>query len=396
MKILMVSWEYPPVVIGGLGRHVHHLATALADAGHEVVVLSRRPSGTDPSTPPVDRRGQRGRAGDRRRAGSARVRLRHRHDGVDAGDGSCDDPRRAGAEERPQPAWRPTSCTPTTGWSPIPRSHSPNTSTCQWFPPFTRPRRAGIPAGCRARSAGRCTRVESWLVRESDSLITCSASMSDEITELFGPGLAETRVIRNGIDAARWPFAQRRPRTGPGPAAVPRAAGVREGHARRHRRAAADQAHPSRDHADHRRRRAPSRSGSSSRPESTRCSRRRGSSATSTTTSCSALLHDADAAVLPSHYEPFGIVALEAAATGTPLVTSNVGGLGEAVINGQTGMSFPPRDIAGAGRGRARRARRSRCRPAHGRGRPRTAHIGLRLGTPSPTRPHRCIGGQTR
>jgi glycogen(starch) synthase len=29
--------------------------------------------------------------------------------------------------------------------------------------------------------------------------------MSDEITELFGPGLAETRVIRNGIDTALWP-----------------------------------------------------------------------------------------------------------------------------------------------------------------------------------------------
>jgi glycogen(starch) synthase len=58
-------------------------------------------------------------------------------------------------------------------------------------------------------------------------------------------------------------------------------------------------------------------------------------------------LQDADTVVLPSHYEPFGIVALEVAAVGTPLVTSNVGGLGEAVINGQTGMSFTPRDIAG-------------------------------------------------
>src|SRR6202044_2228261 len=57
--------------------------------------------------------------------------------------------------------------------------------------------------------------VESWLVRESDSLISCSASMREEITELFGPGLAETTVIRNGIDAARWPFARRKPRTGP-------------------------------------------------------------------------------------------------------------------------------------------------------------------------------------
>ena len=58
------------------------------------------------------------------------------------------------------------------------------------------------------------------------------------------------------------------------------------------------------------------------------------------------MLHTADAAVLPSHYEPFGIVALEAAATGTPLVTSTAGGLGEAVIDGVTGTSFRPRDVA--------------------------------------------------
>ena len=83
------------------------------------------------------------------------------------------------------------------------------------------------------------------------------------------------------------------------------------------------------------------------------------------------LLHHADAAVLPSHYEPFGIVALEAAATGTPLVTSNVGGLGEAVIDGQTGMSFPPRDVAGlaaAVRVGARRSRRGQQRGASPRG----------------------------
>ena len=53
MRILMVSWEYPPVVIGGLGRHVHHLAVELAALGHEVVVLCRRPAGTDPSTHPT-------------------------------------------------------------------------------------------------------------------------------------------------------------------------------------------------------------------------------------------------------------------------------------------------------------------------------------------------------
>ena len=30
LRVLMLSWEYPPVVVGGLGRHVHALATALA------------------------------------------------------------------------------------------------------------------------------------------------------------------------------------------------------------------------------------------------------------------------------------------------------------------------------------------------------------------------------
>ena len=58
MKILMVSWEYPPVVVGGLGRHVHHLATALAAAGHEVVVLVAAAHGHRPEHASVDRRGQ--------------------------------------------------------------------------------------------------------------------------------------------------------------------------------------------------------------------------------------------------------------------------------------------------------------------------------------------------
>jgi glycogen synthase len=56
MRLLVVSWEYPPVLVGGLGRHVHALATELAAAGHDVVVLSRRPAGTDAlSHPTTDR-----------------------------------------------------------------------------------------------------------------------------------------------------------------------------------------------------------------------------------------------------------------------------------------------------------------------------------------------------
>ncbi len=47
----------------------------------------------------------------------------------------------------------------------------------------------------------------------------------------------------------------------------------------------------------------------------------------------------ADVCVFPSRYEPFGIVALEAMAAGTPVVVSDVGGLGDVVRHDQTGLT---------------------------------------------------------
>ena len=38
--ILLLSWEYPPNIIGGMARHVHGLAEALAASGREVIVLT--------------------------------------------------------------------------------------------------------------------------------------------------------------------------------------------------------------------------------------------------------------------------------------------------------------------------------------------------------------------
>ncbi len=46
----------------------------------------------------------------------------------------------------------------------------------------------------------------------------------------------------------------------------------------------------------------------------------------------------ADICVYPSRYEPFGIVALEAMAVGVPPVTSDAGGFLETVRNGETGI----------------------------------------------------------
>lgn len=347
MKILMISWEYPPVVIGGLGRHVHHLSTALAAAGHDVVVLSRRPTGTDPSTHPT---------------------TDEVHEGVRV-IAAAQDPHeftfstdmmawtlamghamiRAGLAIKSPGSNRP--------WRPdVVHAHDwlvahPAVALAEFYD-------APIVSTIHATEAGRHSgwvsgaisrqvhAVESWLVRESDSLITCSASMREEITELFGPGLSEITAIRNGIDAARWPFAARRPRKSPAEllyvgrleyekgvhdaiAALPK---IRRNHPGTTLTIAGDGTQQDWliDQArKYKVRKATHFVGHLHHDE------------------LLAALHRADAAVLPSHYEPFGLAALEAAAAGIPLVTSNTGGLGEAVINGVTGMSFAPRDVAG-------------------------------------------------
>lgn len=346
MKILMVSWEYPPVVIGGLGRHVHHLSTALAEAGHDVVVLSRRPTGTDPSTHP---------SSDEIREGVRVI-------------AAAQDPHeftfgtdmmawtlamghamiRAGMSLKRHHSDRP--------WRPdVVHAHDwlvahPAITLAQFYDvPMVSTmhateagRHSGWVSGAISRQVHA---VESWLVRESDSLITCSASMHDEISELFGPGLAQITVIRNGIDADRWPFAPRRKRTGPPEllflgrleyekgvqdaiAALPR---IRRHHPGTTLTVAGDGTQQEwliEQARKHKVLKATRFVGHQGHDE------------------LLALLHRADAVVLPSHYEPFGLVALEAAAAGAPLVTSNIGGLGEAVINGQTGVSCAPRDVA--------------------------------------------------
>ncbi|MBO0677327.1 glycosyltransferase family 4 protein [Mycolicibacterium sp. S2-37] len=344
MKVLLVSWEYPPVVIGGLGRHVHHLATELAAAGHEVVVLARRPFDTDPSTHPTTDTMSDGvrviaAAQDphefRFATDMMAWTLAMGHAMVRAG---------LALTSRGAP-WRPD----------VVHAHDwlvahPAITLAQFYDvPLVstiHATEAGRHSGWVSGSTSRQVHaVESWLVRESDALLTCSASMRDEISTLFGPGLADIKVIRNGIDAARWPFALRRPRNGPAEllylgrleyekgvhdliAALPAIRRVHPGTTLTIAGEGTQQDWLVEQARRYKVRRAVTFAGHLGHDDLV------------------GALHRADAAVLPSHYEPFGIVALEAAATGTPLVTADVGGLGEAVIDGQTGLSFPARDVA--------------------------------------------------
>ena len=51
----------------------------------------------------------------------------------------------------------------------------------------------------------------------------------------------------------------------------------------------------------------------------------------------------ADVVLMPSHYESFGMVGLEAMSCGAPVIAANVGGLAHLVKDGKTGFLVPPR-----------------------------------------------------
>jgi len=62
----------------------------------------------------------------------------------------------------------------------------------------------------------------------------------------------------------------------------------------------------------------------------------------------------ADVCVIPSYYEPFGWVAIESMACGTPVVASQVGGLALTIAHEATGLLVPPRDASALAAGMER------------------------------------------
>jgi glycogen synthase len=350
MRVLMLSWEYPPVVIGGLGRHVHALATQLAGQGHDVVVLCRHQAGTDASTHPTA-------AGLVEGVRVIRV---------------AEDPPHF-VFERDLLAWTlamghamvRAGLALLADWQPdVIHAHD-------WLvthPAVTLAAHTNKPlvATIHATEAGRHSgwlsqplnqqvhSVEWWLANSADALVTCSAAMRTEVAFLFDLDPADITVIHNGISQRSWrvpaatvraTHAQYNPGGGPmllffgrlewekGAqdliAALPR---IRRSHPGTRLVVAGKGRHQAQLVEDARKarvRRSVDFVGHLSDSELV------------------AALAAADVVVLPSRYEPFGIVALEAAAAGAPLVASTAGGLGEVVVHGQTGLAFTPGDIEG-------------------------------------------------
>ncbi|PRX49485.1 (1-_4)-alpha-D-glucan synthase (UDP-glucose) [Prauserella shujinwangii] len=348
MRVLMLSWEYPPVVVGGLARHVHALARHLVRDGHEVVVLCRHAAGTDAETHPRT---------DRVVEGVRIIRV-------------AEDPMHV-TFERDLVAWTlAMGHAMVRAGTDLLRTWQPEVVHAHdWLvthPAIALAEAARVPlvGTIHATEAGRHSgwlshplnqqvhSVEWWLANRADALITCSQAMRREVAHLFELSTDDITVIHNGIEERSWQVTEeeiRRAREAHSPGGAPLLLyfgrlewekGVQDLLAampairRRHpgtRLVVAGKGRHLQELTEQARKLRLVRAIDFVGHLSDRDLR--------------AVLSAADAVVLPSRYEPFGIVALEAAAAKAPLVASTAGGLGEVVVDGETGLAFSPGDV---------------------------------------------------
>ncbi len=332
LRILMLSWEFPPVVVGGIARHVHDLAISLCRLGVGVTVLTAGDAGSAPVETTGDLVIHRVRPGNPvpmdfvghvmqlnlnlleralSLAGEGGFSLVHAHDWVTAYAGKA---LKHGL-----------------GLPLVATIHA-----TEW----------GRNNGLHNDLQRYISDVEWWLGFEAWRVICCSRYMAGELRQVFQLPGDKLRTIPNGVYpedfAAANPSAELRGRFAAPDEKIIFHVGrlVREKGLdvlleampwilRRYPKVkliVAGRGGHEQELRDHAR-----RLGIYNRvyfagylDDRTRNS----------------LYRLADAAVFPSLYEPFGIVALEAMAAGTPPVVSDTGGLSEVVVHGRNGLKM--------------------------------------------------------
>lgn len=333
--MLLVSWEYPPLVVGGLAAHVHGLATALAADGHEVVVFTLHHKDA-PDDAVID---------------GVRVLRAHTdlpwfpEDQFVAKMISANHQLVQLLSRLPE-GWRPD----------IVHAHDWLTA---WAGDTLKaalrvPMVATIHATERGRHGGHVPSsgqpstihaVEWWLTYQAKHVICCSQYMVDEVRDSFEVPSDKLSAIPNGVDPTVWAPPTPAPQRGAdGPLIVSwgrvqyekgfqtlveampllraRVPGIRAVIAGtgtyRSELAERATAFGVGDIVDL----------AGFVPDA----------------DLRSLLHHASCVVMPSFYEPFGIVALEAMSAGAPLVAANTGGLAEVLGGTDAGLLFPPGD----------------------------------------------------
>lgn len=344
MRVLIVSWEYPPLVVGGLGRHVADLASALADGGEEVVVLTR---------------GLEAAATDTREGNLRIVRCAADAIAVDFTTESV----LAWSQVFEHSLVR-AGLSLLAGWRPE-VIHAHDWLVAQTARTLSGVSGAAVVATIHATEYGRqqgwlplplqqgIHSIERWLCRESAAVITCSRFMAAQVSELFDVPPDSVRIIGNGIDPSVWvPDAELQARfrakfsSGSGPLVAFAGRFVHEKGMQELIKA-----------MPLLRERYPdvrlvlAGTGHDLGEQRDRAERYGVADLISwpgflDDTSLAALFGAADVVVVPSLYEPFGLVALEAQACGTPVAVSDTGGLRDLVESGATGERFLPQSPA--------------------------------------------------
>jgi glycogen(starch) synthase len=340
MRVLVLSWEYPPVMVGGLGRHVHALSTAMARAGHAVTVVTRHADGAAleervegvrvvraPEDPPVFPLATPSLLAWTMAFNHALTRAAHRacqgnqFDIIHAHDWLVAHTAITLKEQLALPL--------------VVTIHSTEVGRHQgWLPD----------------EMNRCIHsVERWLGQEAHRILLCSEHMRDEVSRLLGLAPERLDVVPNGVDTQRWqahPTAVRAARlryAGAGPLIGYAGRLVYEKGVQHiiHALPELRRRHPGlrlvvAGDGPYRRQ---------LREEADRLKLHRAVSFTGFLgAELPAVMAATDAMVVPSIYEPFGMIALEVAAAGAPLAVAATGGLAEIVTSGHTGVTFPCND----------------------------------------------------
>ena len=233
------------------------------------------------------------------------------------------------------------------GMAALPVARSMGVPHVQSFHSIAADDSSALSEGERAESPGRMA-GESWLARESDALVAISQAEADTIEQRLGGERSRIRIVAPGVDSELFspgapsstarPYALLAARLQPlkgldlaiealalvpaqqrpelivsGDASVDFDGYIDELTALATSRGIADSVHfigpQSRD-------------------------------------ALAGLLRQAKVVLIPSHSETYGLVALEAAASGVPVVAASAGGLREAVVDGETGLVLESREPA--------------------------------------------------
>lgn len=330
MRVLLVSWEYPPHVVSGVSTHVRGLAQALAASGHDVAVFTT----SSPDVP--DESDDHG------------VRVRRAAIGLPWIDDTDVVASTASANHHlvtllgdldHLDGWRPDVVHGhdwTTGWAAHTIARVTRSPLVMTMHGTEHSRHSGhVPPG----EPSNVHAVENWLAWVADLVVCNSRFMRNDVIDAFEIDPARVRLIPSGIDADSWaapPDTIRQPLVmawgrvlyEKGFQVIAQAMGRLRGQVTDLSAVIAG--------------RGPYLAELQSQIDVEGVNDLVQLAGFVPDAELRATLHRAGCVVIPSLYEPFGVVALEALAAGAPVIAADTGGLHEILADTGAALLFEP------------------------------------------------------